>query len=100
MNLRIGMTQGTLKVLDETLAPLHPRIRALNDPPSRNRDKARFTLGCLLGFRRLRGKLKANLGHDLRIEQFEDITNRIRMIAVVEPDDNFRKVDGLGTKVV
>lgn len=100
MDLRSGMIQGALKVLDQALAPFHPGIRALNNPTGRNWDKAGFACRCFLGLRRLRSKLEANLGHNLRVEQFESRLDGVGMIAVVKQDCNLRQGHGLGTKVI
>lgn len=100
MDFRIGMIQGTLEVLDETLAALHPRIRSFNNPTGRNRNKSRFTCRCFLGFRQFGRKLEANLGHDLGIEQFQRHLDRVGMVAVVEQDCDFGKVDWLLAKIV
>lgn len=100
MDFRIGMIQGTLKVLDETLAPLHPRIGSLNNPPCCNGNKAHFAFCCFLSLGRLERELEANLRHDLRVKQFERHLERVGMVAVVKQNRDLGKVHGLGAKVV
>ena len=100
MELCSRMTQCALKVLDQTLTPLHPSIGTLNAPARCNRNKSCFALGCFFGFRGLRSKLEANLGHDLRIERLQCLPERVRMIAVVKQNCDLRNIDWLGTKVV
>lgn len=94
------MIKGALKVLDQALAPFHPRIRTLNGPSSRNWDKARLPFRCVLSFCRFGSELEANFGHDLRVEQFERHLKRVRMIPVVKQNRDFWNVHGLGTKVI
>ncbi len=94
------MVKRPLKVLDKTFTPLHPGIRALNDPPSGYRDKARFPWRGLLRFRRLWGEFKANLSHDLRVKLLQGCDDLLGVIAMVEQNRNFRDVNGLRPKVV
>ncbi len=94
------MTQSTLKAFDQTLAPFHPSIRALNDPARGKGDKSNFALGCFLSFNWFGCKPVANLPPDLRVEHLRSVANGVGMIAVVEQNRNFRNVDRFGTKVV
>lgn len=100
MNFRIGMIEGALKVLDQTLAAFHPRIGTLNDPSSCNWDKACFARCCFLSSSRLGRELEANLGHDLGVKQFQRHLDRVGMVAVVKQDRNLGNVHGLFAKVV
>lgn len=94
------MAKRPLKVLDQAFTPLHPSIGTLSDPSCRDRNKSCFALCYFLSFGGLWSQLKANLGHDLRVECLECFRDCIEMIAMVKEERNFRNVDGFGAKVV
>ncbi|XPM60160.1 MAG: hypothetical protein EDM05_023700 [Leptolyngbya sp. IPPAS B-1204] len=56
------MIKGSLKILHQTLAPLHPGIRPFDDPPSRHWDKPCFpwaAFSALVGLEQaLRGRAR------------------------------------------
>ncbi len=94
------MAQGALKVLDQTLTTLHPSIRPLHDPPSRDYNKPCFPLGCFFRFRWLGRKFKANLGHNLRVNLLQGCDELVGMIAMIQQNGDFGNVDGFSAKVI
>ena len=94
------MSEGSLKILDQTLTTLHLSVRAFNYLRSCDWDKARFALSGFFGWGGLGCQLKPDLGHNPRIERLQCDCNLVWLIAVVKQNRNLRDVRRLGTKIV
>ena len=94
------MFKGMLKVFDQTLAAVNPRIGTLNHPSDRNWNKARLSFGFLVSFGWFRSQLKPDFGHDLGINLLKRLNQVTRMIAMVKQNRNFGDVHGLVAKII
>lgn len=94
------MVEGALKIFNQTLTSIHPRIGALNHPSCFHYHKARFSLRLFFVLRQFGRTLETNLPQDIWIDLLQSSNNGLNMIAMIQQDGDFGTVDRFFFEVV